>query len=146
MKPPVFRKEILETNANLGGLKITNLKVFNNSLKLSWLKRLKNSEDGWEQFPRQFNIHKIILYGDKYPNILLHNTYNPFWKDVILASLSLHLATKKTNIQAYNTPLWFNSDINKGFKREWFEKGYTKLNDEEGNLLSSNMMATNGLK
>ena len=149
MKPPKFRKEILETNANLGGLKMTNLKVFNNSLKLSWLKRIKNSEDGWEQFPRQFNIHKIILYGDKYPNILLQNTYNPFWKDVILASISLHLAIRKTNIQAYNIPLWFNSDINIGFKREWFEKGYTKLNDildEEGNLLSNNMMSTNRLK
>ena len=128
---------------------MTNLRVFNNSLKLSWLKRLNNPEDGWEQFPRQFNIHKIILYGDEYPSILLHNTYNPFWKDIILASLSLHLAIKKTNIQAYNTPLWFNSDINIGFKREWLEKGYTKLNDildENGNLLSNNDMTTNGLK
>ena len=112
-------------------------------------KTQSNPEDGWEQFPRQYNIHKIILYGDKYPSILLHNTYNPFWKDVILASLSLHLAIKKTNIQVYNTPLWFNSDINIGFKREWLEKGYTKLNDildQNGNLLSNNDMTTNGLK
>ena len=149
MKPPKFRKEILETNTNLGGLKMTNLKVFNNSLKLSWLKRLKNSEDGWEQFPRQFNIHKIILYGDNYPNTLLQNTYNPFWKDVILASRLLQIAIKKTNIQTYNIPLWFNSEINIAYKKEWYIKGYTKLSDildEEGKLLSNVMMTSNGLK
>ena len=149
MKPPKFRKEIIETNTNLGGLKMTNLKVFNNSLKLSWFKRLKNSEDGWEQFPRKFNIHKIILFGDKYPNNLLQITYNPFWKDVILASASLHKAIRENNIQSYNIPLWFNSDINIGFKKKWFEMGYTKLYDildKEGNILSNTNMKIKGLK
>ena len=48
---------------------MTNLQIFNNALKLSWLKRLNNPDDGWEQFPRHHNIHKIILFGDKYPYI-----------------------------------------------------------------------------
>ena len=66
-----------------------------------------------------------------------------------MASSSLHSAIRKTNIQSYNIPLWFNSDINIGFKREWFEKGYTKLYDildKEGNILSNTNMKTNGLK
>ena len=33
-----FRKEILETTTKLGGLKMTNILVFNNALKVSWLK------------------------------------------------------------------------------------------------------------
>ena len=149
MKPPKFRKDILETTAKLGGLKMTNLQVFNNALKLSWLKRLSNPNDEWEQFPRHYNIHKIILFGDKYPTLLLQNTNNPFWRDAILACVSLYTVTEITHTKPYNTPLWFNSGINIGFKKEWFKKGYTKLNDImdiNGDLLTNNDMLLKGLK
>ena len=82
-KPPKFRKEILENTVKLGGLKMTNLTVFNNALKISWIKRLKNQHDGWEQFPRHYEIHKVILYGDKFPISLLEKINNPFWTDVV---------------------------------------------------------------
>ena len=149
MKPPKFRKEILETTAKLGGLKMTNLLTFNNALKLSWIKRLVNPEDGWEQFPRHYNIQKIILFGDRYPTLLLRNTDNPFWRDVIRASMSLHTIIRNSHTTNYNTPLWFNSNINIGFKKEWFKKGYTKLNDimdKNGTILTINDMTIKGLK
>ena len=40
-KPPKFRRDILENKTNCGGLKMTNLRVFNHAIK-----RLKNQEDG----------------------------------------------------------------------------------------------------
>ena len=49
-KPPKFRKEILENTVKLGGLKMTNLAVFNNALKISWIKRLKMKMIGGNNF------------------------------------------------------------------------------------------------
>ena len=77
-KPPKFRLDILESTYREGGLKMTNIKTFDTALKISWLKRLKNEDDGWEEFPRIFNIHKIILFGDHYHVKLLKYTKTSF--------------------------------------------------------------------
>ena len=49
-KNPKSKREIMENTHNLGGLKMTNLKIFDSSLKLSWLKRIINQLDGWVEF------------------------------------------------------------------------------------------------
>ena len=91
---------------------MTNLKSFDNAFIVSWLKRLKNEDDGWEEFPRTLNIHKIVPFGYRYHVHLLIYTKNKFWRDVINASkmLSDRLANVETN--ASNIPIWFNSGIN----------------------------------
>ena len=147
-KPPKFRKEILETTTKLGGLKMTNILVFNNALKISWLKRLNDPNDGWEQFPRHYNIHRIILYGDKYPNLIMKKINNPFWKDVAMACEIVQKKIKGECQNAHNIPLWFNSDINICFTKEWFNQGYTKLSDIldiEGKILTREEMCNKGL-
>ena len=55
-KIPKFRKEILETLSNLGGLKLTNLQKFDFALKISWVKRLMNQKEGWAIFPMQYGL------------------------------------------------------------------------------------------
>ena len=108
---------------------MTNLEIFDKALKISWIKRLQNEKEGWEYLPRRLNIHKIILFGDKYPQKLLPNIDNPFWKNVVEACG--HLQAKLTNVHknTYNIPLWFNSRMNLGFKKNWFQKGYSKVSD-----------------
>ena len=147
-KPPKFRKEILENTNKLGGLKLTNSTVFNNVLKISWLKHLKKQNDGWEKFPRHYKIHKIIIFGDKYPSLLSQKIDNPFLNDVVKSCITLHNIVKKENNNAYNVPLWFNSDINITFKKEWFAKGYTSLGDildRNGNLFTFREIENRGL-
>ena len=147
-KPPKFRKEILENPYNMGGLKMTNLISFDHSLKISWLKRLKNQDDGWEQFPRHFDIHKIVIFGDKFPQLIIGNIQNQFWKDVVIACATLQQMIKKENTTAFNIPLWFNSDINLTFKKCWFQKGYSKLGDildKDGNIFTIKDMTEKGL-
>ena len=117
-KPSKFRKEILENTNKLGGLKLTNITVFNNALKISWLKRLKNQDDGWELFPRHYKIHRMIIFGDRYLNLILQKIDNPFWKDVVKSCISLFNIVKKENNNAYNFPLWFNGDINMNYKKD----------------------------
>ena len=104
-KPPKFRREILEATHRDGGLKMTNLKTFDTALKVSWLKRLKNEEDGWEEFPRKINIHKIILFGDQYHTQILKYTKNNFWRDVINASKMLLEKLSNIKTDASNIPL-----------------------------------------
>ena len=147
-KPPKFRREILESTHREGGLKMTNLKTFDTALKVSWLKRLKNEEDGWEEFPRKLNIHKIILFGDRYHTQILKYTKNYFSRDVINASKTLleKLANIKTN--ASNIPLWFNSGINIVYRKTWLQKGYTWVSDildKNGDILLNDELLHRGL-
>ena len=147
-KPPKFRLDILEATYRAGGLIMTNLKTSDTALKVSWLKRLKNEDDGWEEFPRTFNIHKIILFGDRYHVHLLKLTKNKFWRDVINASKMLlkRLANIETN--ASNIPIWFISGINIVYRKTWLQKGYTWVSDIldiNGDLLLNEELLNKGL-
>ena len=128
---------------------MTNLKVFNNSLKISWIKRLKNPTDGWEQFPRFFDIHKIIQFGDRFPLQIIGKINNKFWEDVAQACATFQTKIMTENNKVYNIPLWFNSEINIRFNKVWFQKGYTKLGDildNEGKLFTNKEMTEKGLQ
>ena len=139
----------MEASTEHGGLKMTNLRTFDKALKISWIKRLNDQNSGWEHFPRKFNIHKIILFGDAYPHTLIQDIDNAFWKDVVIACVQLHeVIANKTN-EAYNIPLWFNSKINLSFRASWYQNGYKKLSDildEDGNILSNMNLNNRGLK
>ena len=147
-KPPKFRRVIMETTVDLGGLKMINLRIFDNALKISWIKRLKNQDDWWEKFPRHFNIHNIITFGDKYPTTLIKKIDNDFWKDVARSCALLQNKLNSMQNDAYNIPIWFNSGLQVNFKKTWYDKGYTKISDildENGQLLSRNVMNEIGL-
>ena len=147
-KPPKFRKEILESAYNLGGLKLTDLRTLDKSLKISWLKRLKNPTDGWEEFPRVLNIHKIIIYGDKYPCNIIDKINNQFWKDVVQSCILFQQKIKNNITWPQNIPIWFNSKLNIPFKKEWAKKGYLCISDflnDHGTLMTIQNMRINGL-
>ena len=89
-KTPKFRSEISEILPALGGLKLTNLKTFDASLKISWLKRLMNQNSGWAEFPIQYRILDTIRYGNNFPKKLLPETKNKFWKDMLESIVKLN--------------------------------------------------------
>ena len=147
-KPPKFRLDILESTYREGGLKMTNIKTFDTALKISWLKRLKNEDDGWEEFPRILNIHKIILFGDHYHMKLLKYTKNKFWRDVINASKMLLNSLSNIETKASNIPIWFNSGINIVYRKTWFQKGYvweSDILDLNGDLFLNEELLNRGL-
>ena len=147
-KPSKFRKGIFQSPLEWGGLKMINLETFDKALKLSWIKRLKNEKDGWEYFPRYYNIHKVIMFGDKYPQKIISNIDNNFWADVARATILLHQKTTVINNNPYNIPLWFNSGISISFNKNWYQKGFTRLSDilnVDGDLLSREEMLERGL-
>ena len=75
-KTPKFRREIMETLPCLGGFKLTNLRVFDTALKLTWLKRLLTQSYGWAEFPIKFRILDILKYGDNFPTKIITSIHN----------------------------------------------------------------------
>ena len=78
----------LEKNIEDGGLKLTNLRLFQIALKLSWIKRLIESHGVWQSvFDIHFKINKKIFWelDGKSLRKLAHRIPNSFWSDVILA-------------------------------------------------------------
>ena len=76
----------LEKEIGEGGLKLTNIRDFNKSLKLSWLKRLLTTEGSWQAiFENSCGIPKkmVLELNEKSLMKLVEKILNPFWKDVL---------------------------------------------------------------
>ena len=124
-KTPKFRKEIMENLKDLGGLKMTNIRIFDAALKISWLKRIVSQTGGWAEFPHQFHIQNIIAYGDQYPSMILNSIKNKFWSDMVKSAERLmNNFTIRNVTHVHLMPLWYNSDLNFEFRRSWKNKGY----------------------
>ena len=76
----------LEKEIGEGGLKLANIRDFNKSPKLSWLKRLLTTEGSWQAiFENYCGIPKkmvLELDGKSFME-LVEKIPNPFWKDVL---------------------------------------------------------------
>ena len=146
---PKLRRDILETLPSLGGLKMTNLKIFDASLKISWFKRLTNQSLGWAEFPIQYGINDILKYGDKFPKNILGTMKNKFWYDMVHCIIKHNTAMKYNNtMQLQNMPLWHNSIINIEYRKKWENKGIILINDvlnEEGEVLTLEELKTRDL-
>ena len=102
---------------------MTNLKNFDYSLKISWLKRLITQTEGWVEFPTEMGIQKIIKYGDQYLTKLKHQLDNKFWIDMIIGIQVLTSKFRiKNAIQLYSMPLWHNSRLQFDYRQNWEKK------------------------
>ena len=119
---------------------MTNLKIFDASLKISWFKRLTNQSLGWAKFPIQYGMNDILKYGDNFPKKILCTIKNKFWYDMVQSIIKLNKAMKyKNSLQLQNMPLWRNSVMNIEYRRKWENKGILIINDilnEEGEILT----------
>ena len=129
-KSPKYRHEILEAETKDGGLKLHNIKLFDNALKLGWLKRYIRSNSKWTVFPNDFELEGVFIYGPDYLERNDAMISNPFWINVI-DSLKLlwncNFALERSVI--LETPLWLNPIFKLQINREWKDKGITVISD-----------------
>ena len=148
-KTQKFRKEIMETLPVLGGLKLTNLRIFFISLKLSWIKGLSNLGLGWTEFQIKYGILKVLKYGDNFSKDIAKNLKNKFWYDMLRGIIRLNMTFKYSKLrQIRNMPLWYSSIFELGYRKDWEKKGYHIVNDilnENGELLTRDEMIGKGL-
>ena len=124
-KPPKWGKEILEGEIHHGGLKLHNIVTFDQTLKLSWLRRYLQSNSKWTLFPKAFELEEAFIFGPDYLDRIIEMTSNKFWKDVIR---SLQMLWKSEAV-ILNTPLWLNSNFEMPIKRDWLKKGINSIAD-----------------
>ena len=104
--------------------------VYDNSLKLGWLKRYLRSNSKWTIFPKDFEIDGVFIYSPDYIDRLDAMISNPFWLDVLKSSKILwksNFALEKSVIM--ETPMWLNPTFKLHIRRDWKEKGILVISD-----------------
>ena len=117
-KPDKIKRETIIQDYNKGGLKTIDIEKFTWSLKISWIKRLLQTESNnllksiYEEDFKRFGGFILFECNFSKVDIKTHFSKKPFLKDVLLAWNSL---TDKTVIYSYgNEILWNNSNIRVG--------------------------------
>lgn len=131
-----------------GGLNMTHLESFCNSLKVIWVKKVidnLNSSDWKILFLT--TVEKFgenhLWYGNNYMKCKIVDQVNPFWADVLKVWGSLPRESPTTAREILSESIWYNNMIKKQgqpiFYPVWFSKGVKFVNDlvdENGSLLS----------
>ena len=136
-KPAKFSKAILEADIRDGGLKLHNLEIFDQSLKLGWLKRYLKSDGKWRMFADLGDFEQVFSFGSAFTERAMEIAQVPFWSDVLRSLRALwkkNVIREKTNILL--TPLWYNDVLRLPLKPEWFRRGVTIIAD----LIDDNCM------
>ena len=106
-KPPKWRKEILDGELHHGGLKLHNIALFDQTLKLSWLRRFLSSIGKWTVIPSYLELNDAFKYGPVYLDRIIETTSNKFWVDVIKSTQMLWQSNAVSDRDVIcNTPLW----------------------------------------
>ena len=86
-KPDKLKRKFSKQKLVNGGIGMIDLKAFDQSLKLTWVRKLFNSESCWKslidlKYPEFLDILK---FGNVYVDTISTNVRNPFWNDVLNA-------------------------------------------------------------
>ena len=106
-------KSTLYRDIKSGGLNMVNIKDFESSLNLTWIRRLISGSPDWIEFAEHYCINQLYQTDEKYHNELLTKVKNKFWLSVIKA-YSVWFKNLKyiTDHSADNIKIWGNPEIN----------------------------------
>ena len=104
-----------------GGLGIPQKRSFTNALKLTWLRKLKNTNHRWRQIPCQMyqDMDNLDMYG---PSIYSKEVQsNRFWEDTFkVYELFQYKVKPESSEEAIAEPLFLNRNIKIGKKMHSF--------------------------
>ena len=136
-KPDKIKREILTSDYDKGGLRMIDIEKFIWSLKISWVKRILQTESNsllkhlYENIFKQFGGNILFECNFREADIIKHFIKKPFLRDLLLAWSKF---ANKTVISNYhNVIIWNNSNIRVGentiFYKEWFQLGIKHIKD-----------------
>ena len=102
---------------NDGGCRMVHVPSFIKSLKLSWIKRLFNSEATWTHlFFASFktDLFKLQLFGNSYAKFISSKFKNEFWNEVLLTLYdfqNIYATLDMNNNDILVSPIWYNDKI-----------------------------------
>ena len=134
--PSKIKYSILIKQHEEGGLKMPDIYSYMKSLKISWLKRLSNSNNSNYAIlvNEIINIEKLFNCGKLYASSLHKNIQNDFWKDVLKALTDFIDIVPINSLESFSElPLFYNHnflvDGKPVFYRLWYEKGVRYVRD-----------------
>ena len=137
-------KKTLCKNIQDGGLKMLNLKEFDKSLKITWIRKLINTSPEWEEFATIYKIERLISTDTNYHNYIIQTTCNPFWKSVAESYKDWYAIFKEVMEPNANfIPIWGNNKMNIPFNPIWYRKGIryvSDMYDENGTPLTQELL------
>ena len=136
-KPDKIKREILTSDYDKGGLRMIDIEKFIWSLKISWVKRILQTESNsllkhlYENVFKQFGGNILFECNFREADIIKQFNKKPFLRDLLLAWSKF---ANKTVIPNYhNEIIWNNSNIRVGentiFYKEWFQLGIKHIKD-----------------
>lgn len=130
------KRSTLTQSYKYGGLKMIDINLFMNSLKLTWLRRLLTMDNKCSHLAEIVcpSLKLICIFGNDYIKRKLQDDQNPFWRDVLNSFLILSSSISPLNsIQANAVNMWYNPEIKVGgssvYYKRWFNAGITFLGD-----------------
>ena len=111
--PDRIKRSVLTLEYAEGGLRMVNLFQFIQALKVTWMRRLILSEGNWTNINfTSEQREKMCTLGSSYIKILLRQTQNPFWINVLSAWEKLQNNTEVVSTNdILNQCLWYNKKI-----------------------------------
>ena len=131
-----IKRDIITRDYSQGGLRMVNIKLFIQSLKLSWIRRLIFEKKEWKHFiEMHISTPRLLSCGSQYASQISSGLGNKFWKEVfkIWADFKFIVENSPTieSVQMYLfliiKILWL---VEKHiFKKTWFDKKICLIND-----------------
>ena len=120
-----------------GGCRMPHLDSFIKSLKLTWIRRILNSNSEWiSLFPEITNCSCQLLshLGSEYSRKIAKSTKNLFWREVLITYSDFITTSASEDLNdILLEPLWYNNKIkvdNKCiFYKRVYEKGFHTISD-----------------
>ena len=86
-KPDSIKRAVVKQQLKDGGLNMPDIKRFDASLKITWIRKLLLQNAKWSEITNLIcpNINRINFFGPEYLKILINNTNNLFWKHTLLS-------------------------------------------------------------
>ena len=131
-----IKRDIITRDYSQGGLRMVNIKLFIQSLKLSWIWRLIFEKKEWKHFiEMHISTPRLLSCGSQYASQISSGLGNKFWKEVfkIWADFKFIVENSPTIESVPNVPVFDNKNIMIGgkhiFKKTWFDKKICLIND-----------------
>ena len=84
-KPDKIRRSLAINKFENGGIGMISIELFNQSLKLTWIRKLMTSNSSWKNLLlKKYQIlMDIFNFGNDYTKRILTIVKNTFWRDIL---------------------------------------------------------------
>ena len=138
-----IKKNVVIKQYTEGGLKMVNLQAFIEALKLTWIRRLLNTDRKWQDFIKlDLEVEKLVSCNTEYIKKKINKMKNNFWIDVLKGFIKFNEKNIMDEETILKTPIFNNQNIQINGKDiyydKWFQKGIRFINDllnENGDFL-----------